>query len=182
MTRDELCKSIYETSHLKGTFKLRSGQISNEYFDKYLFESNPVILREIAKQLAKQVPEGTEILAGLEMGGIPIASALSIETGIPTVFVRKKAKEYGTCKLAEGTDFSNKQVCIIEDVVTTGGQILLSAEDLRSCGAKLASVMCVIERNPEGRKKLEEAGLELKSLFTMEELKKYELNERKCEY
>ena len=174
MKRDELCKSIYEIAHLKGTFKLRSGQISNEYFDKYLFESNPVILSEIAKHLAKQVPEGTEILAGLEMGGIPIATALSMETGIPVVFVRKKAKEYGTCKLAEGTDFRNKRVCIIEDVVTTGGQILLSAEDLIGCGAKLANVMCVIERNPEGRKKLEKAGLELKALFTMEELKKYE--------
>ena len=174
LTRDELCKSIYEVAHLQGNFKLRSGQISNEYFDKYLFESNPVILRAIAKHLAKQVPEGTEILAGLEMGGIPIATALSMETGIPVVFVRKKAKEYGTCKFAEGIDFRNKQVCIIEDVVTTGGQILLSAEDLRGCEAKLGNVMCVIERNPEGRKKLEEAGLELKALFTMEELKKYE--------
>lgn len=174
MTREELCKSIYEIAHLEGTFKLRSGQISNEYFDKYLFESNPIILSEIAKHLAKQVPEGTEILAGLEMGGIPIATALSMETGIPVVFVRKKAKEYGTCKLAEGTDIRNKRVCIIEDVVTTGGQILLSAEDLRSFEAKLENVICVIERNPEGRKKLKEAGLELSALFTMEELKKYQ--------
>ena len=178
MTKDELCKSIYEMAHLQGVFKLRSGQVSNEYFDKYLFESNPVILMEIAKYLAKQVPEGTEILAGLEMGGIPIATALSIETGIPVVFVRKRPKEYGTCKLAEGTDFRNKQVCIIEDVVTTGGQILLSAEDLRVCQAKLANVMCVIERNTEGRTKLEEAGLELKALFTMEELKKYDIPSR----
>lgn len=174
MTREELCKSIYEVAHLKGTFQLRSGQISNEYFDKYLFESNPTILGEIAKQLAEKVPEGTEILAGLEMGGIPIATALSMETGIPVVFVRKKAKEYGTCKLAEGTDFHNKRVCIIEDVVTTGGQILLSAEDLKGFGAILDNVLCVIERNPEGRKRLRESGLEMKALFTMEELKRYE--------
>lgn len=174
MTRDELCKSIYEVAYLQGTFKLRSGQISNEYFDKYLFESNPQILSEIAKHMAKQVPEGTEILAGLEMGGIPLATTISLETGIPVVFVRKKAKEYGTCKLAEGTDIKNKHVCIIEDVVTTGGQILLSSEDLKGFGAKLGNVMCVIERNPEGRRKLEEAGLSLKALFTMEELKKHE--------
>lgn len=83
---DELCKSIYESAHLKGTFKLRSEQISNEYFDKYLFESKPLIFKEFAKQMAKLIPENTEILAGLEMGGIPV------------VFVRKKAKEYGTCK------------------------------------------------------------------------------------
>lgn len=174
MTRDELCKLIYEVAHLKGTFKLRSGQISNEYFDKYLFESNPTILREIAKYLAKQVPVGTEVLAGLEMGGIPIATALSLETGIPVVFVRKKAKEYGTCKLAEGIEIKDKKVCIIEDVVTTGGQILLSSEDLRGFGAKVENVMCVIERNPEGRKKLKESDLKLKALFTMEELKTQE--------
>ncbi|WP_160679920.1 orotate phosphoribosyltransferase [Clostridium sp. C8-1-8] len=171
MRREDLCKAIYEVAHLEGTFKLRSGQVSNEYFDKYLFESNPAILKGIAKHLAEQLPDGTEILAGLEMGGIPIATALSIETGIPVVFVRKKAKEYGTCKLAEGIDFRNKKVCIIEDVVTTGGQILLSAEDLRGFGAKLENVLCVIERNPDGRKKLKESGLELKALFTMDELK-----------
>jgi len=159
LTRDELCKSIYEVAHLQGIFKLRSGQISNEYFDKYLFESNPIILSGIAKHLAKLIPEGTEILPGLEMGGIPIATALSMETGIPVVFVRKKAKEHGTCKLAEGLNFINKRVCIIEDVVTTGGQILLSAEDLRDGKAKLRNVICVIERNIEGRKKLEEVGL-----------------------
>lgn len=90
MTRDELCKTIYEVSHLKGTFKLRSGQISNEYFDKYLFESNPIILSEIAEHLVDQIPEGTEILVGLETGGIPIATALSFKTEIPVV----KGDEY----------------------------------------------------------------------------------------
>lgn len=172
MTAKELCKRIYETAHLEGTFKLRSGQISKEYFDKYLFESNPNILREIAKHLSKKIPEGTEILAGLEMGGIPIAAALSLETGIPAVFVRKKSKEYGTCKLAEGIDIKDKRVCVIEDVVTTGGQIILSAKALIELGAKIENVMCVIERNPEGRKNLDESGVKLISMFTMEQLKK----------
>lgn len=172
MKKEELCKKIYEISHLVGTFKLRSGQMSNEYFDKYLFESHPEILKEIAKQLAKKLPEGTEILAGLEMGGIPIATALSLETGIPVVFVRKLTKEYGTCKLAEGIDIKGKRVCIIEDVVTTGGQILLSAKELIEHGVKLEKVMCVIERNLKGREKLQEASMELISLFTMEELKR----------
>lgn len=173
MTREELCNQVYKVAHLEGAYKLRSGQMSNEYFDKYLFESDPNILREISKYLAKQIPGGTEILAGLEMGGIPIACALSIETGIPVVFVRKKAKKYGTCKLAEGTDIQNKHVCIIEDVVTTGGQILISAEELKGFGAVLENVICVIERNPDGRKKLIDAGLHLISLFTMDELKQY---------
>ncbi|HEY1078725.1 MAG TPA: phosphoribosyltransferase family protein, partial [Bdellovibrio sp.] len=134
MTKAELAKKIYDIAHLTGEFKLRSGQVSHEYFDKYRFEAQPTLLREIAKQMAPLIPVGTEILAGLEMGGIPVATALSLETGIPCVFVRKKAKDYGTCKFAEGLEIKGKKVCIIEDVVTTGGQVVLSTADLRSLG------------------------------------------------
>ena len=150
---------------------MRSGLISNEYFDKYLFESDPKLLTEIARQMAELVPEGTEILAGLEMGGIPITTAISLKTSIPTAFVRKKAKEYGTCKLAEGIDISGKRICIVEDVVTTGGQIVLSAKDLRQLGAHIQYVLCVIERDRRCRDNLRKEGLEIISLFTMEELK-----------
>jgi len=171
MNRNDLARKIYSVSHLEGNFRLRSGQISNEYFDKYLFESDPVLLTEIARHLSKLVPEGTEILAGLEMGGIPIATAISIQTNIPAVFVRKKAKEYGTCKFAEGISVEGKKVCIIEDVVTTGGQIILSANDLKKLGAQIKYVLCVIERDEKSRDNLKKEGLELFSLFTMEELK-----------
>ncbi|MBM7564952.1 orotate phosphoribosyltransferase [Paenibacillus sacheonensis] len=170
MEREWLAKQIYETAHLTGSFTLRSGKVSTDYFDKYRFESNPVLLQEIAARLSPLVPLGTEVLAGLEMGGIPIATALSLQTGIPAAFVRKKAKEYGTCKLAEGIDVKGKKVCIVEDVVTTGGQILLSAADLRSAGADVVSVLCVIEREPQGRTNLENDGLHFSSLFNMEEL------------
>ncbi|MBL7998044.1 MAG: orotate phosphoribosyltransferase, partial [Candidatus Kapabacteria bacterium] len=101
-------KAIYDTAHLRGEFLLRSGAISNEYFDKYLFEAQPALLRTIAEELAPLLPPGTEVLAGLEMGGIPIATALSLHTGIPAAFVRKKAKDYGTRKIAEGTDMRGK--------------------------------------------------------------------------
>ena len=171
MKRDELAREIYRISHLTGTFTLRSGQVSNEYFDKYLFESGPGLLGEIASHLSSLVPPGTEILAGLEMGGIPIATALSLKTNIPAIFVRKKAKEYGTAKLAEGMEFKGKKVCVIEDVITTGGQVVMSSEDLRQRGADIDNVICVIERDIKGRENLKKAGLELISLFTMEELK-----------
>jgi orotate phosphoribosyltransferase len=171
MNRNDLARKIYNVSHLEGSFILRSGQISNEYFDKYLFESDPVLLTEIARHLSKLVPEGTEVLAGLEMGGIPIATAMSIQTNIPAVFVRKKAKEYGTNKFAEGISVQGKRVCIIEDVVTTGGQIILSANDLKKLGAQIKYVLCVIERDAKSRDNLKKEGLELLSLFTMEELK-----------
>lgn len=166
MTKHELAKKIYEVAHLTGEFKLRSGQISNEYFDKYRFEAQPALLREIAKHMAPLIPPGTEVLAGLEMGGIPIATALSLETGIPCVFVRKEAKEYGTCQFAEGLNISNKTVCIIEDVVTTGGQVVLSTSDIRSLGAKAHHVLCVIHRGPIfPEPKLVEVGLDLRPLF-----------------
>ena len=118
------------------------------------------------------VPKGTEILAGLEMGGIPLSSAISLKTGMPTIFVRKKAKEYGTRKLAEGSDFSRKNICVIEDVVTTGGQIIESVEELRNLGAIIDSVLCVIVREEKAFENLESAGLKLIPLFNMEELKR----------
>lgn len=171
MTKDELGKKIYATSHITGEFLLRSGQTSNEYFDKYKFESDPTLLNEIAEQMKNFIPKDSEILAGLEMGGIPLASALSLKIGTPTVFVRKKAKEYGTRKLAEGTDFSGKKVCVIEDVVTTGGQIITSVNELRELGAEIEFVMGVIVRDPKAFENLQKAGLKLIPLFTMEELK-----------
>lgn len=165
-----LAQEIYRTAHLTGTFRLRSGIISNDYFDKYLFESDPRLLDRITDQLVSSIPGNTELLAGLELGGIPIATALSLKTGIPAVFVRKKAKEYGTCKLAEGMPLEGKNVCIVEDVVTSGGQIVLSATDMRELGAKVAHAICVIQREETALKHLEANGLQLSALFTFEAL------------
>ncbi|WJH35470.1 orotate phosphoribosyltransferase [Paenibacillus sp. CC-CFT747] len=170
MDRKGLAAAIYGTAHLEGSFALRSGKVSSEYFDKYLMESDPALLGAVAEQLAELVPSGTEVLAGLEMGAIPVATALSLKMGIPAAFVRKKAKEYGTCKLAEGIEIRGKKVCIIEDVVTTGGQILLSAKDLQEAGAEIIGVLCVIEREQQGRDNLENAGFAFRSLYRMEEL------------
>lgn len=165
-----LAQKVYETCHLTGEFKLRSGQISNEYFDKYRLESNPEILNAIADHMKNLIPTDTEILAGLEMGGIPIATALSLKTGLPVCFVRKAAKKYGTCQFAEGLDVRHKKVCIIEDVITSGGQVILSTTDLRSLGAVITTVLCVIHRGgDEATKKLKLSDLEARSLFTLED-------------
>lgn len=171
MNKMDLAAEIYRISYLQGEFKLRSGQTSQEYFDKYRFEAQPLLLRAVAQHLKFLIPQNTEVLAGLEMGGIPIATALSLETGLPAAFVRKEAKSYGTCLLAEGSEIKGRQVCIIEDVVTTGGQILLSCQDLRAAGAQVDQVLCVIHRGTEIPTTLTENNLKLSSLFTMDELK-----------
>ena len=171
MEKKELGKNIFDVAHITGEFLLRSGKISNEYFDKYKFEALPELLSPISEHMKSLIPQGTEMLAGLEMGGIPLASTISLNTGLPSLFVRKKAKEYGTRKLAEGLDFREKKICVIEDVVTTGGQIIESVKELRKLGAKIDSVLCVIVREPKAFENLKAAGLNLIPLFTMEELK-----------
>ncbi len=173
MKRDQLAKEIYAVSHITGTFRLRSGQISNQYFDKYLFEGRPDLLKAIAEHMAGVIPAGSQVLAGLELGGVPIAAALSLQSGLPAAYVRKKAKDYGTCKLAEGADVAAKRVCLIEDVITTGGQVILSANDLRKLGAQVDNVLCVILRGANSREILAKEGLNLLPLFTMEELEQY---------
>jgi len=170
-SRNELAKRIYDTAHLTGTFLLRSGATSHEYFDKYLFEADPTLLKPIAEAMVSMLPDNFSALAGLEMGGIPVVTMLSQASGIPALFVRKEAKAYGTCKLAEGGDISGKRLVIIEDVVTSGGQILLSAKDLRDRGAIIDTVLCVIDREAGGKEKLAAAGLELRPLFTMSAIK-----------
>ena len=168
--KQSIARKITGSCTLYGEFTLRSGAKSNIYFDKYLFESDPALLRDIAQELVALVPEGTEVLAGLEMGGIPVATMLAQQTGIPAAFVRKKAKEYGTCKLAEGAEVKGRKVLIVEDVVTSGGQILLSAKELRALGADIVGVICVIDREQGGRENLAKDGLTLSPLLTRKEL------------
>jgi orotate phosphoribosyltransferase len=169
----ELARRIYRSSHLTGKFVLRSGKTSDEYFDKYLFESDPEILGEVAERLMKLVSPDVEVLAGLELGGIPIATAVSLRSRIPVVFVRKRPKEYGTKKMVEGIEIKGRHVCVIEDIITTGGQVIESAEALRTLGAMVDSVLCVIVREKKAFQNLAGVGLTLQGLFAMDDLAKY---------
>lgn len=161
----DLRTDIEKICKLEGDFTLRSGQKSSYYFDKYLFESNHDLLYQVCWYIAHNIPNDFDYFAGLEMGGIPVATMLGFLTEKPVLFVRKKAKTYGTKKLAEGPDFNGKRICIVEDVVTSGGQVIESANDLKGLGANITKVACVILRDPEGKKKIEKAGYSLYNLF-----------------
>ena len=172
MDRQTLAARIDRSCRLVGSFTLRSGQVADYYFDKYRFEGDPKLLREVAEEAIALIPAGTEVLAGLELGGVPIATALSLATGLEAVVVRKAAKQYGTAKLAEGGPLAGRRVLVVEDVVTTGGQVVMSTGDLRELGAVVDHVLCVIDRSNGSHEALREAGLTVHSVFTASELDK----------
>lgn len=167
---DPLVDRINAIARLTGSFTLRSGQVATEYFDKYRFEADPVLLADIAEAMVPLLPDGTEVLAGLELGGVPVATALSLRTGLPAAFVRKQAKTYGTAQLAEGAPIAGRRVTVIEDVITTGGQVLISTQQLRDLGARVDHVVCVIDRSPDHGAALAEAGVTMHALVTRAEL------------
>jgi orotate phosphoribosyltransferase len=165
-----LAVRVYAAAHLSGSFVLRSGRKADHYFDKYRFESDPSLLRDIVDALVPLVPPGVEGLAGLELGGVPLATMLSSATGLPAFFVRKEPKRYGTERICEGGDVTGRRLLIVEDVVTTGGQLVLSAQDLRAEGAVVEDALCVIDREGGGADVAASEGITLRALFTMREL------------
>ncbi|MFI0422910.1 orotate phosphoribosyltransferase [Spongiactinospora sp. 9N601] len=166
----DLARRVRECSRLNGRFVLRSGRVADEYFDKYRFEADPILLDELAEAMAPLVPAGTQVLAGLEMGGIAVVTALGRHTGLPCAFVRKTAKPYGTARLAEGAEINDRQVLVIEDVVTSGGQVAISTGQLRELGARIDHALCVIDRQEGGPESLAAHGIHLHALLTRTDL------------
>lgn len=154
MSDATLATDIHAIATLEGQFRLRSGRTSSVYFDKYRFEAQPGLLRRVASEIVSRLPPDVEVLAGLELGGVPIATAVSLQTGIPTAFVRKKAKDYGTCRAVEGADVSGRRVVLIEDVITTGGAVTDAARLVAEVGGIIVGVVCAIWRG-EGLPRIE---------------------------
>lgn len=146
MIDPSLPDAVRAVASLEGEFRLRSGQISSTYFDKCRFEADPVLLKRVAAEMIALLPEDGEVLAGLELGGVPIATAISLATGLPAAFVRKQAKDYGTCLAVEGGDIVGKRVVLIEDVITTGGAVADAARLVAEAGAEVIGVVCAIWR------------------------------------
>lgn len=172
MLRTELAQRIKAAAYLTGEFTLRSGLVSSFYWDKYRFESDPDLLQAVAASMEELLPPDYDRLAGLELGGIPLATALSLRTGKPALYVRKEAKTYGTCNLVEGGFRRGETAVIIEDVITSGGQVVASVEEVRALGLVVNDVLCVIDRQQGGAENIGAIGCSLSSVFTLDALER----------
>ena len=172
MHKEELAKRICDAALLHGDFTLRSGRKSKYYMDKYLFETQPDILAALGAMFAEQVKASGKVdrLAGAELGGIPLVTAASMATGLPSVLIRNQKKDYGTAKQLEGKMEKGERILIVEDVATTGGQVLEAAKVIQEAGCEVVKIVAVIDRQEGARENIEGAGFKFDALFTKKDL------------
>ena len=168
MKREELAAGLREAAYLEGDFVLRSGKRSSYYLDKYRFETRPELLQPLGDHLAALVaehePEAIR-LAAPELGAVPLAAATSLSSGLPFIIVRKEAKDYGTAKQLEGAFEEGERVCLLEDVVTSGGAAIAALDALRAAGLDCSTVVCVVDREEGGADELARKAARLVGLF-----------------
>jgi orotate phosphoribosyltransferase len=170
MPRTQLLQRISEVALLRGEFTLRSGRKSNYYLDKYRFETQPDVLVELGRLFAQKVTPGIDRIAGPELGAVALAAATSMACGKPFVIIRNQKKGYGGDKLIEGVLNAGETVLIVEDILTTGGQVLEAAKVLQAAGVKIAGICGVIDRMEGARENIEYAGYKFDALFTSKDL------------
>ena len=173
MDRDELGVALREHAYLEGDFVLRSGRRSRYYLDKYRFETRPDLLGPLGELISEAVREhepDAQRLAGPELGAVALAAAASLASGLPFLIVRKEAKEYGTANRLEGVFDEGERVCLVEDVVTSGGAAIAAIEALRETGLEVETAVCVVDREEGGADALAGVGVRLEALFRPSEL------------
>jgi orotate phosphoribosyltransferase len=164
----DLGDRLLAASYLEGDFVLRSGARSSFYLDKYLFETRPDLLRDIATGLSVKLAayEPFELLAGPELGAVALVAALSLTAGKPFVIVRKGEKDHGTKRLLEGRAEAGQRVVVVEDIVTSGGAALQAVRVLRKAALEVRAVLCVVDREQGGGAAFAAEGVALDPLFT----------------
>jgi orotate phosphoribosyltransferase len=171
VSKEDLAKKLVETGAVRfGKFKLTSGKESDYYVDIKQAYTDPAILRLMAKELAARMGKGADRVAGMELGAIPLVVALSMETGLPFLMVRKGERAHGTGKLVEGNVPPGGKVVVIEDVATTGGSLVKTVERLRAAGAKVERALVIVDRQEGGMEAARTAGIELLPVLTRDEL------------
>jgi len=166
----ELARDIVNAAYLRGEFVLSSGAKSSYYFDKYLFETRPTILRRIAASFAERLPAETDRIAGPELGGVALAAALSLTAGLPFVIVKKASKGYGTSKIVEGELYRGDRVVVVEDVITSGAQAIHAAQQVERSGGRVLAILAVIDREQGGTENISASGYHFEPLFRRSEL------------
>ena len=173
MNGADLAAALREHAYLEGDFVLRSGRRSRYYLDKYRFETRPDLLgplgERIAAAVAEHAPEAARI-AGPELGAVTLAAAASLAGGLPFLIVRKERKQYGTGNLLEGAFEGGEEVCLVEDVVTSGGAAVGAVEALREAGLVCRTAVCVVDREEGGADALARHAVRLRPLFRASEL------------
>ena len=175
MNHDELRLALLDAAYLEGDFLLRSGKRSRYYLDKYRFETRPDLLAALGERIARAAaefePDATR-LAGPELGAVALAAAGSLASGLPFLLVRKEAKGYGTAQRVEGEFEAGEEVCVVEDVVTSGGAALAAVEALRDAGLRVSHAVCVVDREEGGVDALARAAVRLEPLLKASDLGK----------
>jgi orotate phosphoribosyltransferase len=170
---DELGRRLREHALLEGDFVLRSGRRSTYYLDKYRFETVPELLGPLGERLAAEVREhepDAVRLAGPALGAVALAASASLASGLPFLIVRESAKEYGTANRLEGVYEAGETVCVIEDVVTSGGALLEAVGALRDAGLVVRNAICVVDRGEGGADELARHGVRLRCLYRAADL------------
>jgi orotate phosphoribosyltransferase len=173
MTDSELAGLLREHALLEGDFVLRSGRRSSYYLDKYRFETRPDLLAELGARIAERVgeaaPEAVRI-AGPELGAVALAASASLAGGLPFLIVRKEAKGYGTARRIEGEFGPGEEVCLVEDVVTSGGAAEEAVDALREAGLVCRTAICVVDREEGGADALARKAVRLVPIFRASEI------------
>jgi orotate phosphoribosyltransferase len=170
VTRKELIRRIKETAYLEGEFTLRSGKKSKYYLDKYLFETCPDILAALGEEFAKHISDDVTLIAGAELGGVALAASTAMATGKNWIIIRNSKKGYGTGKMVEGKLNVGDTVMLVEDIATTGGQVLEAAKIITESGAKVKKIVCVIDRKEGACENIKKAGYKFESILTKDDL------------
>ena len=170
MTKKELIERIKETAYLEGDFTLRSGKKSKYYLDKYLFETCPDILEALGGEFSKHVSDDVTLIAGAELGGVALAAATAMVSGKNWIIVRNSKKGYGTSKMIEGVLKADDVVLLVEDIATTGGQVVEAAKIITDAGAKVKKIVCVIDRKQGACENITKAGFIFDSIMTRDDL------------
>ncbi|MGC8625790.1 MAG: orotate phosphoribosyltransferase [Phycisphaerae bacterium] len=170
LDKSQLAARIREVAYLEGDFTLRSGRKSKYYLDKYLFETQPDILAALGARLAAGRSPLTTRIAGAELGGVALAAAASLAAGLPFFIVRNSKKDYGTGKHIEGALLAGDTVLLVEDIATTGGQVLEAAQVITAAGAQVEKIIAVIDRGEGARENIESAGYMFEAILTRQDL------------